>query len=119
MRLSQFKGKVVFMNFWATWCRPCGAEKPTIQNLYNYLKNEDVVFLLISNEKKETVQAFVEKRKFTFPVYLYKDDLPNVLKSPGIPATFILDRDGVIVFKHVGLAKWDDESCWSFLRGLM
>lgn len=117
--LSQFKGKVVFLNFWATWCKPCVTEMSSIQNLYDYLKDEDVVFLLISKEKKETVQNFVEKKQFNFPVYLCADDLPNVFKSRGIPATFILDRDGVIVFKHVGSAKWDDESCRSFLRGLM
>lgn len=119
VELSQFKGRVVFVNFWATWCKPCVTEMPSIQSLYNHLKHEGVVFLLISEEKEETVQDFVDEKRYSFPVYLCAADRPPAFKSRGIPATFILDRDGEIVFKHVGSAKWDDKSCRSFLRGLL
>jgi peroxiredoxin len=116
---SQFKGKVVFLNFWATWCPPCVAEMPSIQNLYDSLKNEDTTFLLISHENEKTVKDFIVKKNFNMPVYLCRDGLPNVFRSRGIPATFILDRDGTIVFKHIGSAKWDSEACQNFIRGLM
>ena len=117
--LSEFKDKVVFINLWATWCMPCVAEMPDIQSLYDSLKSEQVAFLVISNEPKETVKKFLNDKKFTFPVYLSKKELPSVFKTMGIPATFILSRDGSVVFKEVGSAKWDDVSSLNFLRGLM
>lgn len=117
--LSEFKDKVIFINFWATWCKPCVVEMPSIQTLYDSLKNEAVAFLLISDENEKTVQKFLDEKRFTFPVYLRSKELPTVFKTMGIPATFILSRDGAVVFKHVGSAKWDDESSVSFLRGLM
>lgn len=117
--LSEFKDKVIFINFWATWCKPCVVEMPSIQTLYDSLKSEAVAFLLISDENEETVRKFLEEKRFTFPVYLRSKELPTVFKTRGIPATFILSRDGTVVFKHVGSAKWDDESSVSFLRGLM
>ena len=117
--LSQFKGRPIYLNFWATWCAPCVAEMPSIENLYRSLENEDVVFLLVSDESQETVRAFVEKERFTFPVYLRGEDLPEVFVSAGLPTTFIADRDGTIVFRHIGAAQWDHESTVSFLRALM
>lgn len=117
--LSEFKDKVLFINLWATWCKPCVAEMPSIQTLYDSLKNEAVAFLLISDETEETVRKFLDRRQFTFPVYLRGEEVTTVFKTVGIPATFIVSRDGAVVFKHVGAAKWDDESCLSFLRGLM
>lgn len=117
--LSQFKGKVVFINFWATWCGPCVSEMPNIQNLYDSLKNEGVSFLIISDENVETVRDFMEKKQFSFPVYLRGPDVPIVFESDAIPITFIIDRDGRIVLKHVGSAKWDDESSQRFLRSLL
>ena len=117
--LSECKDKVVFINLWATWCMPCVAEMPTIQSLYDSLKSDRVAFLIISDESKETVQKFLTDKTFTFPVYLYSKELPNVFKTLGIPATFILSRDGSVVFKEVGSAKWDDVSSLNFLRGLM
>jgi thiol-disulfide isomerase/thioredoxin len=117
--LSEFRDKVVFINLWATWCMPCVAEMPNIQSLYDSLKSERVAFLVISNEPKETVKKFLNDKKFTFPVYLCNKELPSVFKTMGIPATFILSRDGSVVFKEVGSAKWDDVSSLNFLRGLM
>jgi len=119
VELSRYRGKVVFLNFWATWCPPCVMEMPNIQNLYDSLKNEEVAFLLISKEEKETVQTFIEEKDYNFPVYLSKGKIPNAVRSNSIPATYILDREGVIVFKHTGSAKWDDESCSRFLRSLL
>lgn len=116
---SQFNGKVVFLNFWATWCPPCVAEMPSIQNLYDSLKNDNVAFVLIADENKRTVQNFMKKNRFTFPVYVQGKDLPDLFNTRRIPATYILDQKGTVVFKHVGSAKWDDEACLRFFRSLM
>ena len=118
--LSQFDGKVVFLNFWSTYCQPCIAEMPNIENLYDSLKEDEVVFLLASHQKEETVQKFMEKNPHSFPVYVYDPEaLPDVFTLQGIPTTFILDRQGMVVFKYRGAAKWDDESCISFVRDLL
>lgn len=115
---SDSKGKVIFINFWATWCGPCKAEMPNIQSLYDSLKNKDIVFILVSDEDEETVRKFLDKSQYTFPVYLRDKELPEVFETRGIPATFIISRGGNVVFKHVGAAKWDDESSLSFIRSL-
>ena len=116
---SQFRGKVVFLTFWATWCQDPDTEMTSIQNLYNSLKHDDVAFVLISDEHEKTIQGFMKRNDFNFPVYVLGENLPDVFNTRGIPATFILDREGRIAFKHEGSARWDDEACLKFIRGLM
>jgi len=116
---SQFMGKVVFLTFWATWCQDSDTEMHSIQNLYNSLKHDDVAFVLISDEHEKTIQGFMKRNDFNFPVYVLGENLPDVFNTRGIPATFILDREGRIAFKHEDAAKWDDETCLKFIRGLM
>jgi len=120
IEFSEFKDKVLFINFWATWCKPCIAEMPGIQKLYDELSDEDIVFLVISNETEAVVKKFFDNNDYTFPVYLTgAHDLPNIFQSRSIPATFIIDKNGYIVFKHKGMAAWDDRSCREFLRKLL
>lgn len=116
---SQFKGTIVFLTFWATWCQDSDTEMSSIQNLYDSLKHDDVAFLLVSDEHEKTIQGFMKRNSFTFPVYIQGKNLPDVFKTRSIPATFILDREGRIAFKHEGIARWDDEACLKFIRGLM
>jgi thiol-disulfide isomerase/thioredoxin len=115
--LDQFRGKALFVNVWATWCGPCVAEMPSIQALYDATKDAGVAFLLISEEEADVVRGFVADGQFTFPVYL-TEKLPGVFQSRGIPATFILDREGRIVYQHVGGANWNSDSCQNLLRTL-
>jgi thiol-disulfide isomerase/thioredoxin len=120
IKLSDFRNKVLFINFWATWCIPCIAEMNSLQKLYESFKDEDVQFFLISNEDGKTVQEFLGKKQFTFPVcILGSESVPQVFKTEGVPATFIVNREGGIVFKHIGAAKWDDESCVNFIKNLL
>lgn len=118
-KLGQFKGKVIFINIWATWCTPCVFEMQSIQKLYDTFKDEDVVFLIVSNEEKDTVQRFYKQKKYTFPVYLTHPLLPQQFRSPGIPSTFIIDRKGGITLRHMGVADWNQQSCRDFIRGLL
>jgi peroxiredoxin len=112
------RGKVVFLNFWATWCFPCLAEMPCIQRLYDSIQSEEIVFMCVSDEDRKKVSNFVEENEFTFPLYSLVGEKPQIFQTRGIPATFIISRDGQIVFKHVGAAKWDDKTSIDFLRGL-
>ncbi len=115
-RLSEFHGKVVFLNFWATWCGPCVAEHPSIEKLRDTLKDDAVAFLLLSDEDEATVRDFVKQKGFSLPIYLSSRESPRVFRTSGIPATFILDPDGAVVYKHVGAGNWDDGSCVTFIR---
>jgi thiol-disulfide isomerase/thioredoxin len=112
------KGKVVFLNFWATWCGPCRAEMPSIQTLYDKAKGQGVVFLAVSDEKREAIAEFVKKNPYTFPVYRIVGATPEVFRSAAIPTTFILAPDGRVAFKHVGSAQWDTDSTLAFLKTL-
>lgn len=117
--LSAFEGKVLFVNLWATWCGPCVVEMPGIQRLYEQFPQEDVAFLLVSDEPPGVVEEFVDEKGWKLPLYVSDDERPSAFESRGIPATFILDRTGRIVFRHVGSARWDDESSVRFLSDLL
>jgi len=103
--LSDYKGKVIFLNLWATWCPPCIAEMPSIQDLYdNYKDNDQLVFLIVSNEKAEKVSAFMKKRGFTFPVQITHYQLPKPFYTESIPTSFLVSKSGEIVIKETGAA---------------
>lgn len=118
VNFSEFEGKTVFMNFWATWCPPCIAEMPDIQNLYSEIGGE-VVFVMLSldNDPQKAIE-FVDRKGFDFPVYFLKTELPTTYKTDLIPSTYILSPDGKIVSEHHGLAKYDTEAFRTFLLSL-
>lgn len=107
-------GKVVFLNFWATWCGPCVAELPSIERLYGQFGNE-VTFVCVSNEQAATLKQFLEARKYSLPFFISAAQPPPELNEAAIPATFIISPEGKILFKHVGGADWAHESVVAFL----
>ena len=117
---AQFRGKVVFLNFWATWCPPCTVELPNIQRLYEAMKKEDIAFINSSFEDEALVKRFISKKGLKLPIYLHGRYVPpEFISNRGIPATFIINRQGAVVYEHIGAAKWDDESVMIFLRSLL
>ena len=117
---SEFRGKVVFLNFWATWCPPCTAELPNIQRLYETLKTEDIVFVNSSYQAQVVVQTFASETGLDLPLYLHGSYVPPIfISNRGIPVTFIINREGGIVYEHIGPARWDDESVLRFIRDLL
>ena len=117
--VGKTKGKVIFLNFWGTWCPPCVAEMPSIQRLYDRIKSEEIHFICVSEEGRTKVSKFVKEKGFTFPLYTLVGEKPQVFKTRGIPATFIISQDGQIVFKHVGSANWDHKTSIDYIKGLM
>jgi len=107
--LSDLRGEVIFLNFWATWCSPCVAELPEIQRVYDKYGHE-VTFLLIANQKPEVVETFMEKHGYDFPVLYPEPSTPEVFQSASIPTTFIISRDGKIVTKKTGAVNWDSKA---------
>jgi len=118
---EQLRGKIVFINFWATWCPPCIAEMPGIQSLYDvYKDNEDIVFVMISLDKnRNKAKKFIDKKGFTFPVFFPdKGGIPKVYESKGIPTTFVIDKEGIIAHRKVGMANYDAKTFIEYLRKL-
>jgi peroxiredoxin len=109
-RLSDYRGKVVIVNFWATWCPPCRFELPSMERLWKVLQKEDVVMLAINvGEDADTIFTFTSDYPVTFPLLLDRDSsVTNSYPVLGIPTSFILDPDGRIVYRAVGTREWDD-----------
>ena len=116
--LTAFKGKTIFINFWATWCPPCIAEMPNIQRLYNDLDNEDIVFIMASlDEDPQKAWDFVTRKEFSFPVYSVIAK-PRIYDTSMVPSTYVISPRGEIVMKHQGMAKYNTESFKKFLNDL-
>lgn len=102
--LSELKGKRVFLNFWATWCPPCRAEMPEIEQLYQETKNSDLVIIAVEiGGPLDTVKAFISQNKYNFKVLLDSDK--SVAEQYGIssiPTSFFIDKDGYIAAKNTG-----------------
>ncbi|MGH4139511.1 TlpA family protein disulfide reductase [Clostridium sp.] len=97
--LSDFKGKKVFLNFWASWCPPCKGEMPDIEKLYIETKDTDLVILAVNlGENNSTAKSFMEKNKYNFTVLLDSDQsIASQYNIGGIPTTFFIDKEGNIV----------------------
>ncbi|MBK7894071.1 MAG: TlpA family protein disulfide reductase [Anaerolineaceae bacterium] len=102
--LNDYEGEVIIMNFWATWCPPCRAEMPGINNFYEAYKEEGLVVLAINEEESaETVRPFIELNNFTFPVLLdIEGRVAQQYSTRSFPTTFIIDRQGVIQHVQTG-----------------
>ncbi len=114
--LTDFKGKMVFVNIWATWCPPCRAEIPSIERLYSKLGKDKVAFVLLSFDNDfNTAIKFSTKNKMTLPVFYPAENLPSLFNVEGIPATFIFDQNGNLVKKVEGSENYDTEQYLSLL----
>jgi thiol-disulfide isomerase/thioredoxin len=106
--LSQYRGKVVFLNFWATWCPPCREEMPAMERLNTVFEGQDFVMLAVNVEKDiETVRAFLAQSPHSFTVLL--DQQATVQNRYGVfrfPETFLLDKDGRLVERFLGARDW-------------
>ncbi len=121
INVEQFKGKVIFLNLWATWCGPCRAEMAGIQRLYDRINKEKVVFLMVSldeDQDKDKIIAYIKKKEFTFQAYQPSGYLPRQLQVSSIPTTFVISRDGKIVKKEIGSMQYDTPQFEQFLKDL-
>lgn len=117
--LESFKGKVIFLNIWATWCAPCIAEMPDIQSLYDKIDKENIVFVMLSiDSSEEKAKKFIEKKGFTFPTYMAASRVPDLFRVPTIPTTFVINKNGQVASKNVGMANYDKKSFQEFLERL-
>ncbi|UII25467.1 TlpA family protein disulfide reductase [Fulvivirga maritima] len=106
--LTQYKGKTLVINFWATWCTPCIKEMPSLENAKKALEEKDVEFLLVSNEPLGQIRKFLKTHEYD--VTFAKLDMPlEQLDIKGLPTTFIVSQDGELSFSETGAREWDSK----------
>ncbi len=122
LKLSDLKGKVVLLNFWATWCPPCREEIPSMMKLNGFMAGKPFQMVAISIDEggKQSIESFFKETGFSLPTYL--DESGASSKSygvTGVPETFIIDKQGVLIKKIIGGAAWDSPESVAFIEGLM
>jgi len=119
--LSDYKGKVVFLNFWATWCPPCISELPDMNKVYNELKDEGFVVIALNDyEDPERVRKFLAERKLDFIIpYDQSGHVSESYNAVVLPSTFIIDKNGMAIAKATGLRDWSAPEYVKFFRGLL
>jgi thiol-disulfide isomerase/thioredoxin len=119
--LTSLKGKVVFINFWATWCPPCIAEMPSIDALYGKFKdNEHVVFLMVDVDGNyEKSDSFMKKHHYALKVVSPAGEIPPVFMQGAVPTTVILDKEGKMVYRQEGAANYNSPELVDMMRQLV
>jgi peroxiredoxin len=121
LNLEQLSGKIVLVNFWATWCKPCEDEMPAMERLYQALRGSGFELVAISVDEDEAlVDAFVRRLGLSFPVLMDSSQRVAVAyQTFRFPESLLVGRDGVIVDRYIGPKEWDAEAYLSRIRGLL
>lgn len=118
--LAELEGKVVFINFWATWCPPCLAEMPSINTLHKQFgADEDVVFIMVDadGDFKKSL-SYMDKRQYKMPVYAMASNVPENLFKGSLPTTIVFDKKGRISFHEEGAANYASQKFIDFIKQL-
>ena len=120
--LSQYRGKVVILNLWATWCPPCREEMPSMEGLYQKYKDQGLVILAVSADEngKKAVSQFLQRTPYSFPILLDSDSVvQNAYGVFRFPESFIIDRNGIVVKKIIGGHNWMSGSTFEMINFLL
>jgi len=119
--LSSFEGKVVVLNFWASWCGPCRSEIPSMQALYEELEPEGFEIVAVNlQEPLSTVAPFVKEYRMSFTVLLdSRGEIGGTYGASSIPTTYIIDRNGFAVSGIIGSIRWDTPQMRAYLSALL
>lgn len=120
--LSAYKGKVVIVNIWATWCPPCVAETPSLDKLYKMFKDEGLELLAVSVDEggKKAVEPFIMKKNLSFPVLLDPDGrVAGLYRTRGVPESFIVRKDGTLDNKIEGAINWTSPKVIEYFQKLL
>jgi len=121
-QLREFRGKLVLLNFWATWCAPCLHEMPSMERLYQTFKQTDFALLAVSMDRQgeEMARPFVDRLKLTFPVLLDRtSEVGNRYGVRGLPTTYLIDSDGRIIGAVIGAREWYRTEAKALIAGLL
>ena len=120
--LADYKGKVVLLNIWATWCPPCVEEMPSMEKLHQAMKGTDFEILAVSIDASgtKTVTPFMKKHKLSFPALTdTKGAIKRLYQTTGVPESFIIDKDGIIAEKVLGPRDWASPGAIASFRNLI
>ena len=120
--LADYRGKVILLNVWATWCQPCRIEMPSMERLHQRLAgiDFDVVAVSVDKEGQDVVMAFVKELGLNFDIlHDQSGAIQGIYQTTGVPESFVIDRDGVIVKKVIGAAEWDGPVNETLIRRLI
>jgi len=120
--IEDYRGKVVLLNIWATWCPPCKVEMPSMESLHRKLAGTDfrLVAVSVDEEDSTVVNAFVKEMGLTFEILHNRDaSIRRIYQTTGVPESFVIDRDGVIVKKIIGAADWEAPVNEALIRRLL
>tara|TARA_Y100000815_G_scaffold104102_1_gene92997 strand:- start:3298 stop:3909 length:612 start_codon:yes stop_codon:yes gene_type:complete len=115
---ADFKGKVIFMNLWATWCPPCVAEMPNIAKLHKEMGDEVAFVMLSFDQDFDNAKDFKKRKGYDLPIYAPASNLPKMFQSSALPTTYIIDTGGNLVLVHRGMADYSDQEFKHFLNSL-
>ena len=122
VRLTDYRGKVVLLNIWATWCPPCVEEMPSMEKLYQELKGEGFEILAVSIDESgaQDVLPFMKKHNLSFPALIdSKGTLKDLYQTRGVPESFIIDKDGILIEKVIGPRNWANPEVIRYFRNLI
>lgn len=118
--LADLKGKVVFINFWATWCPPCLAEMPSVNKLYQQFENDaSVVFIMVDADNNfSKAQSYMDRKKYKLPVYAAASNMPDVIFKGSLPTTIVFDKKGRLSYHDEGAANYSNPKFITFIKQL-
>lgn len=122
VQLADYKGKVVILNLWATWCGPCRVEMPGMENLYRRYRSQGLEILAVSLDKgsSDKVQTFADEYRLSFPVLMDSDrEVEGKYHTLTIPTTFVIDKKGMIVAEVEGAKHWESEETFKAVEYLL
>lgn len=120
MFTNALRGKVIFMNFWASWCPPCLAEMPSLQKLYDkYQSDSNVVFLFINeDDNREAGLNYLRKHNFTMPLLQTSGAAPEIIYSGTLPTTTVISKNGEVLLKHEGVGNFNTDKFEAWFSSL-
>jgi thiol-disulfide isomerase/thioredoxin len=113
--LKNLRGKVLFLNFWGTWCPPCRTEWPTVQKLYDLRKDKLEFALIAMQDQEEDVKKFLKDNNYSVPVYIAESPLDPKILPQAFPTTYLIGKDGRILKKEDSSMDWSKDSILEFI----
>tara|TARA_R110002050_G_scaffold5292_1_gene23904 strand:- start:7131 stop:7691 length:561 start_codon:yes stop_codon:yes gene_type:complete len=118
LNFEDLKGKIILINFWATWCPPCIAEMPSMQKLYNDYK-DNVSFVFVTTDYYNEINPFLKKNNYTFKVFRPEEGYPEFFNINTIPRTFLIDKEGNIIIDKNGATNWNSDAVRATIENLI
>lgn len=119
VNLADFRGQVVFLNFWGSWCPPCVAEMPSIQKLHEKYGDKIKIVLITMNDKPEKFVPFLQENNYSMPVYEANSLIPKVLIPKSFPTTYIIDKKGEVILKEIKSQDWNSDEIHAIIDKLI